>query len=233
MLCFVFLSEQISFSVASPVRHPLWCSSDTNGMAQRQIQRFARSASQFEAEVRTVVLQGCSYLSWGFFHVNKMFDDLHTIKLTTPLSTYVLKKPIIPEQFEKYLAFYRQNKFITAFKKANHCSISRANESSLDSPPHSTYLRSILILSFNLQPDHPDHKIRWVFSPNPLSIYISLHACHTFRPSHSHSVFHRIYAFPWHKSRSSALFNFFSASCPFLFLQYKYFLHPVALLYLK
>ena len=29
-----------------------------------------------------------------------MFDVLHTIKLTTPLSTYVLKKPIIPESFK-------------------------------------------------------------------------------------------------------------------------------------
>jgi hypothetical protein len=29
-----------------------------------------------------------------------MFDVLHTIKLTTSLSTYVLKKPIIPELFK-------------------------------------------------------------------------------------------------------------------------------------
>jgi hypothetical protein len=33
--------------------------------------------------------------------VNKMFDVLHTIKLTTSLSTYVLKKQIIPELFKR------------------------------------------------------------------------------------------------------------------------------------
>lgn len=32
--------------------------------------------------------------------MNKMFDVLRTIKLTNPLSTYFLKKPVIPELFK-------------------------------------------------------------------------------------------------------------------------------------
>ena len=70
--------------------------------------------------------------------------------LLTPYCRVLLEKLTYSQLVKKFLAFYGNRKFITAFTSARHVSLSWA--SSIQSiPPHPTSWRSILILSSHLR----------------------------------------------------------------------------------
>jgi len=70
--------------------------------------------------------------------------------LSTLWSRSLLKKQTASQLVKKFPAFYGSRRFITAFTRDRHLSLSWA--SSIQSmPPHSTYWRAILILSSHLR----------------------------------------------------------------------------------
>ena len=78
-----------------------------------------------------------------------MYVKQHTL-LHIPWSRVLLEKLTGLQLVKKFPAFYRTRKFITAFTRARHLSVSWA--SSIQSiPPHPTSCKSILILSSHLR----------------------------------------------------------------------------------
>ena len=75
--------------------------------------------------------------------------SLHNIWLLTPYSRGIPEKLTVPQLVRKFPGFYGTRRFITPFTTARHLFLSPA--SSIQSRPHPTSLRSILILSSHIR----------------------------------------------------------------------------------
>jgi hypothetical protein len=71
---------------------------------------------------------------------------LFSINILTPYRRVLLENLTSSQLLKKFPTFYENKRFITAFTKARHLSLSWASPIQ-SMPPHSTYLRSILLPS--------------------------------------------------------------------------------------
>ena len=93
------------------------------------------------------------YISNGSWHIRVFLH--HKPKYLTPWIRVVPQKLTGPQLLNRFPAFYGTRSFITAFTTARHLSLSWAR--SIQSMPHPTSRRYILILSSNLRLNFPSH----------------------------------------------------------------------------
>jgi len=97
----------------------------------------------------------------------------HLTYFLTPSTRVLLEKLTGLQLVKKFPAFYGTRRFITAFTTARHLSLSWAT-SIQSMPPHSTFWRSILILSSHLSLGLPNGPIpsglptKTLYSPLPI-----------------------------------------------------------------
>jgi len=100
--------------------------------------------------------------------------------LLTPCSRALFEKLICSQLVEKFPAFYRNRRFIAAFTRSRHLSLSWARSiQSISS--HPTSGRSILILSSHLRLG----SFSQFSPPKPCIHYYSPHTCYMPHPPHS------------------------------------------------
>jgi hypothetical protein len=123
----------------------------------------SRFCSQYFSFPLSVLFDQC-FIS--FFH-NPWYVTLAVLTyLLTPWSRVLLEKLTGFQLVKKFPAFYGTLRFITSFTTA--CRLSLSWASSIQSiPPHSTSLRSILILSFHLRLGLPSGYFPHISPPKP------------------------------------------------------------------
>ena len=121
--------------------------------------------------------------------VRPIYESLGVKRLIhTPWSRVLLEKLTGSQLVKKFPAFHGIRRFITAFTTARHLSLSWAI--SIQSiPPHSSYWRSILILSSHLQLGLPNGLFPSGFPTKTLYTYPP-HTCYMPRQSHSSRFYH-------------------------------------------
>jgi len=108
--------------------------------------------------------------------------------LPTACSRILLEKLTGFQLVKKFPAFHGTRRFITAFTRARHLSLSWAN--SIQSiPPHPTSWRSILTLSSHLRLGLPSGPLRFPHQ-NPAYASFLPHTRYMPRPSHSSLFYH-------------------------------------------
>jgi hypothetical protein len=102
----------------------------------------------------------------------------------TPWSRGLLEKLTVSQLIKKFPAFYGTRRFITAFTRARHLSLSWASSIQSMSPAH------VFKIPFNISLPSTPRSPTWSPSlrsryQNPLCTYRFLHTCYMPRPSHS------------------------------------------------